>query len=451
MPFPPTPTAITCPFCRAQVTVPVRQIVDVSEEPLLKEAVLAGRLNVFRCPSCGNVGALATPFFYHDPDKELAFVFMPMQVGLQNADQQRLIGSLSNAVTSRLPPEKRKAYLLQPKQFFTQQSLAEAILAADGITPEMLAAQQAKVELLQQMLDMAEEQRPAFIQENDARLDDELFEIFTSLVASAQAGGAQDITPLVKLRDQLMEHSTVGRKIKKQQQALEAFAASPSREALLEQLILAPDAETREMLVTFGRSLLDYPFFQALTAKIEAATAAGDKDQAARLTNLRKEVQEVREKLDAATQALFEKRAALVREMITSGEPDKVARLHLTELDDVFFSVLETNLEAAQQGGQQQVFERLQRAGEAAMRAIQSTQPPEVRFINTLLALDYPDQTRQLLEANKHILSPQFINWMRRLAGDLRRREQTEAADKLDQIIQQAAQMAGPAVAVARA
>lgn len=450
MPFPQTPTAITCPFCRAQVTVPVRQIVDVSQEPFLKEAVLAGRLNVFRCPACGNVGVLATPFFYHDPDKELAFVFMPMQVGLQNADQQRLIGSLSNAVMSRLPPEKRKAYLLQPKQFFTQQSLTEAILAADGITPEMLAAQQAKVELLQHMLEMAEEQRPAFIQENDARLDDEFWGIFTSLAVSAQAGG-EDLAPLVSLRNQLVEHSTVGRKIKKQHQALEAFAANPSRESLLEQLVLAPDAETREMLVTFGRSLLDYPFFQALTARIEAATAAGDKDQAAQLTNLRKEVQEVREKLDVATRAVFEARAALLREMAISQDPTKVARQHLPELDDIFFSVLESNLDAAQQAGQQEAFERLQRAGEAAMRAIQSAQPPEVRFINVLLSLDYPDQTRQLLEANKHALAPQFINWMRRLADDLRRREQTDAADKLEKVIQQAAQMAGPAVAVAKA
>lgn len=450
MAFSPAPTNITCPFCRANITVPLRQIVDVSEEPVLKDALLAGRLNAFRCPSCGNVGALASPFFYHDPDKELAFIFLPMDVGLKNADQQRLIGSLTNAVMSKLPPEKRKAYLLQPKQFFALQNLVDAILEADGITPDMIAAQQARMDLLQTLADTPAEQLPAFIKEHDAEMDAEFFDLLNTLMATAQAGqAANDFAQLTGVRNQLLEHSTLGQKIKAQQQILQVFVANPSRETLVEQVIQAPDPETREMLVAFGRSLLDYPFFQALTSRIEAASTSGDQATAKRLVELRKEIQEIREKLDAATRAVFEARAALVREMMESEDMDKLARQHMAELDDAFFGALEAQMAAAQQAKQQVALERLQAVGAAAMRAAQSTQPPEVRFINALLSVDYPAETARLLEANKRVLSPQLLNWMRRVANDLRGRGQQDAAAHLEQVIQQAADMIGPAVVTA--
>jgi hypothetical protein len=450
MSFQPTLSQISCPFCQARVTVPIQQIVDVSETPALKNAVLAGQLNMFRCPSCGNVGALAAPFLYHDPEKELAFLFLPMEAGLKQADQQRLIGSLTKAVMSKLPPEKRKAYLLQPKEFFTLQNLIDAILNADGITPEMIAAQRAKMDLLQKLADIPTKQLPAFIQQQDALIDAEFFEMLAIVTSSAQAGrAAKEYSQLLALREALLEHSTIGQKIKQQQALLTAFTSNPSRESLLEQLINAPDVQTREMLLAFGRTLLDYPFFQAMTAKIEAANAAGDKAQADKLVALRKEIQEIREKLDAAMRAMLEERASLLRQMVETKELDKFARAHLAEFDDAFFSVLETNMAAAERAGQHEAIERLQAIGEAVTRAIQSAQPPEVRFINALLSVEYPGETAQLLEANKQNLSPQFLNWMRGVAEDLRSREQAEAADRLELVIKQAAEMISTGIAVA--
>ena len=152
MPFPPVTSSIACPFCRQPITIKVRQIVDVGEEPQLKAELLANRLNAFTCPICKNSGALATPFLYHDAAKELALLFIPMALNVKEADQQRMIGKLTTAVMNNLPPEKRKAYLLQPQQFFNLKTMVETILQADGVTPEMLKAEQAKVDLLQSML-----------------------------------------------------------------------------------------------------------------------------------------------------------------------------------------------------------------------------------------------------------------------------------------------------------
>jgi hypothetical protein len=440
MPFAPTPTPIACPFCHAQITVPLRQIVDVAEEPTLKSALLAGRLNAFTCPICHNSGALASPFLYHDPTKELAFIFLPMQLGLKDADQQRIIGQLTNSLMSRLPPEKRKGYLLTPKQFFTLQSLLDAILEADGITKEMLQAQEAKLQLLQQLLETSDSAaQEALIREHDADIDVTFLQLINAALASTQAGQpSPEVSQLMALRNKLLELTTIGKKVQVQQATLDAFQAKPDRTTLLEQLVQAKDAETRELLLTFGRPLLDYPFFQALTAKIETANAAGDKAEADRLIELRKEILSLREKLDAATKAALDQRAALLREILLSENLDEAVRAHLADLDDAFFSVLEMNLQAAEQAQQQATFDRLQAVADAVNRAIAAAQPPEVRFVNALLSLPYPDETRKLLEANRKAISPQLLDWMRGLAEDLREDGRADAADQLVKIIEQA-------------
>ncbi len=446
MPFPPTPTPITCPACRSQITVPLRQIVDVSQEPALKSALLAGRLNAFTCPVCHNSAALASPFLYHDANKELAFVFLPMQLGLRDADQQRLIGQFSKALMSQLPAERRKAYLLTPKLFFTLQSLLDAVLEADGITKEMLDAQRAKLELLQQMAETTDNAaQQALIREHTAEIDVTFFQLISAAISSAQAGQDQEgWAQLQQLRNNLLEMTPLGQKIKTQQAALEAFQAKPDRDTLLAQLIQSPDAETRELLLTFGRPLLDYPFFQALTAKIEAAA---DKAEADRLIELRREILALREKLDSAAKAVFDQRNDLLRQIMVSENLDEAVRAHFEEMDEVFFSVLETNLQAAQQSGQRATFDRLQAVAEAVNRTIAAAQPPEVRFLNALLSTPNLDETRKILEANRRALSPQLLDWMRNVAEDLHQDGRADAADQLTKIIAQAVEIAGSAAA----
>jgi len=121
---------------------------------------------------------------------------------------------------------------------------------------------------------------------------------------------------------------------------------------------------------------------------------------------------------------------------------EKAIKARLNELDDLFFEVLTQNLQAAQQSDPE-AFAQLQKIGDAAMRAIQGTQPPEVRFVNTLLQVEYPNQTRELLERNKQVLGPEFIAWMEGLAGELRQNDRAETADRLVQVIDQAKEIAG--------
>ncbi|HEY4687687.1 MAG TPA: CpXC domain-containing protein [Anaerolineae bacterium] len=447
MKFAPAPTALSCPFCRAPITVPIYRVIDALDQPELKARLLTGRLNMFTCPNCHNSGALAAPFLYHDAAKELALIFLPMETGLHNVDQQKIIGQLTQTVMNAVPPEKRKAYLLQPQQFFTLQSLLDRILQADGITPDMIRAQQARVDLLQRLLDARDDATlEAIVRQNDAQIDGQFLQLLNIALASAQADNPpQEFARLSALRNRILDLSTLGQKARSQADALEAFAATPTREKLLDQLILAPDAETREALLTIGRALLDYPFFQALTGKIDAAKAAKNTDEANRLIELRKEILALRDKLDAEAQLAVERRVTVLRELLVSENLDQAVRARASALDDLFLNILSTEMQTAQKAGDAKTYQRLQHIGNTIIRFIQEQQPPEVQFLSALLSAKYPEQTRQLFERNPPALVPEFVQWLEGVAADLREDGRGEAADHLVKAIAQARQLAGTA------
>ena len=61
MPFPAIPSQIRCPNCGTPFLVDVRTVIDVGQEPELKELFLRGELNHAECPQCHTGGLLNTP------------------------------------------------------------------------------------------------------------------------------------------------------------------------------------------------------------------------------------------------------------------------------------------------------------------------------------------------------------------------------------------------------
>ncbi len=85
----PMPTTISCPACRQQFNAFLERILDVGRDPTAKERLLSGRVNLVTCPHCGYQGVIATPLFYHDPSKPLAIVYVPMELGLPQAEREK--------------------------------------------------------------------------------------------------------------------------------------------------------------------------------------------------------------------------------------------------------------------------------------------------------------------------------------------------------------------------
>jgi len=405
---------------------PLIQVVDVGREPALKAALLSGRLT-----------NLAAPFIYHDPAKQLALILMPMELNLSEIEQQRVIGQLTQIVMRSLPEDAPRAYLLQPRLFFSLQSLIEAILEADGVTPEMLRAQQERVDLLRDLVRLLGDEASLRerARENDAKIDATFFEILTaSLEANLASGRAQAAQQLSQLNKILLEETTYGRALAKRAAAIEAFRKSPSRETLLDQLIAVEDTETRQTLITLGRQLLDYAFFQLLTKRIDAADEAGKQQ----LIALRKEIQEIRDKIDAASRAFLESKLKLIEEIAASNNPIETARKHVDELDDALLSVLQANLHDAERAGDKEAVAALERVEQAVMQAIAERQPPEVQMVNMLLAAKYPEETEKLLNEWKDTVDDRLISVLAQFADQLAQQDRTDLSAKLTKVMVQA-------------
>ena len=405
---------------------PLIQVVDVGREPALKAALLSGRLT-----------NLAAPFIYHDPAKQLALILMPMELNLSEIEQQRVIGQLTQIVMRSLPEDAPRAYLLQPRLFFSLQSLIEAILEADGVTPEMLRAQQERVDLLRDLVRLLGDEASLRerARENNAKIDATFFEILTaSLEANLASGRAQAAQQLSQLNKILLEETTYGRALAKRAAAIEAFRKSPSRETLLDQLIAVEDTETRQTLITLGRQLLDYAFFQLLTKRIDAADEAGKQQ----LIALRKEIQEIRDKIDAASRAFLESKLKLIEEIAASNNPIETARKHVDELDDALLSVLQANLQDAERAGDKEAVAALERVEQAVMQAIAERQPPEVQMVNMLLAAKYPEETEKLLNEWKDTVDDRLISVLAQFADQLAQQDRTDLSAKLTKVMVQA-------------
>jgi hypothetical protein len=428
-------TSINCPNCRTPFTAPVQQVIDVQSDPDARSHLLSGQLNAIICPHCGFQGVLNTPFLYHDADLELALVYMPMELGMSDMERQQAIGDLTNRLMQQLPAEARKGYLLQPRAFFTVESLVDAMLEVDEATRELVETQQRVFELIEKLRELDPEDNLAvaeFVGTNDDEIDETFFRLLDVMISVAEnQGQAPDVLRLTQHRDSLLEKSTVGRRLKAQRAAIETLASNPTRDTLIEQLIATEDETVRQALVTVGRQLLDYAFFQSLTARIDAAATAGDEDTKARLVALRKEVQEIRDRVDSMAMAVLDERAGLLRNLILEDDPQQMLIEHVMEIDDAFLGVLASNIQQAEREGRQDLVKRFRNIGDIAIQLLNELAPPEFRLVNQIAAAENDDQVRQLLEQERERLDESFLELVEQAAKDLEQTERLERAGRL--------------------
>ncbi|MEA4930261.1 MAG: CpXC domain-containing protein, partial [Anaerolineaceae bacterium] len=317
-------TSVPCPKCRQPITLDLTRLFDTNTDPEAKQKLLSGSANYFQCQFCGAQGVYPTPIVYHDPEKELLLTFFPPDLNTPVNEQERVIGPMIKKAMDDLPPEKRKSYLFRPQTMLTQQRLFETILAADGITPEMIKSQQEKLQLLQQLIGASAEGLPEMIHQNDERIDDEVFMLLSRLAqASAAAGDRQSLVALDALQKALIEHSTYGKaaalEAAETQEAVhdvqELSKQGITRENLLDLLIKNGESEIRlTTIASMARGGLDYTFFQLLSDKIE--TSSGD--EKTRLESLRERLLTITQAVDEAMKAQLEDARQLVNDLLAA-------------------------------------------------------------------------------------------------------------------------------------
>jgi len=428
---------VQCPVCNAQFTAPVESIIDVGRDPQLKAQFLQGNVNIAQCPQCGTQAPMTAPLLYHDPAHELSLVLMPNELNLHHDDQQKIIGDLTNTLMNSLPPEQRKGYLLTPKTFFTTQSLVNTILEAEGITPEMMERQKEKARLINEFLQATDEESLRnLVKEHDAQLDYEFFQILTASAQAAQAEGQTEMAQaLFGLRAMLANLSSQGQAAVAEVDAALGLGETITREELLDRLQAAESDEEFEALVATGRPLLDYAFFQNLTAQIEATSEVED---ASKLKTLRTRILDTTAKQDEETQARMQHAGELLKSLLQAEDPEAFAREHLNEIDDAFFVILSANMQHAEAENRTEVVEALQQLANMIIGLLEERLPPEVRLVNQLMNAPYPDGTKQLLEAQREILNPELMAALDQLITELEQVGNTDVADHVKQVKTQA-------------
>jgi len=405
-------TRVSCPNCRQPITADIEQLFDVNQDPTAKQRLLSGAFNLLECPFCGYKGNLASPVVYHDPDKELLLTFVPVELGLPQNDQERLIGSLINQVINNLPQEKRKAYLLQPQATLTMQGLLERVLESDGITRDMIQAQQQRLNLIQRLIGIKDQSTLAEIaQQEDAMIDAEFFGILNRLGEAAMMSGDQESARrLSDLQKNLMPLTTFGKEMQAQSKEVEAAIADLraagqglTREKMLDLVIDAPNEVRLSALVSLARPIMDYSFFQMLSERIDRARGDGR----ARLVELRTELLEMTQEIDQQIDAHIKQIRQLIEAILQSENIAQAMEQNLAAVDEYFMAEVSRMLDEARKNGDLEKSSKLQMIANVVQQA--SANPPEVELVEQYLETSDDQARRDFLMNHEDEITDQFL------------------------------------------
>ena len=414
-------TQIACPNCRQMIAANIEQLFDVTQDPQAKQRLLGGVSNMARCPHCGFQGRLATPIIYHDNEKELLLTFFPPELGVPLNEQEKIIGPLIKKITDDLPPEKRKGYLLSPSPNLTYESMIKVILGKDGVTPEMLKAQQDRVNIVEKLIQASSEDvRSELIKQNSALFDEQFFALFSRLAQGAMQSGQDTIgKQLADVQRQLLDETEFGRGLKESvgeletaQKSLQEAGQSLTREKLLEFVVASPNDARLRGYATIARQGMDYQFFQLLTEKIDKASG----DEKTRLETMREKLLDYTNEMDKQIEARYKQAQEFVESLLAQDDIVKAVRDNIDGFTQDSVDLVNQMLRQASEKNDYTRMGKLQKMVEV-LREVST--PPEVAFVEQLL--DAPDEAslEQMLEANKAMINDQFMQAVIGLVGQV--------------------------------
>jgi hypothetical protein len=429
-------TRINCPNCRQPIVADVEQLFDVAADPAVKQKFLSGAINQIQCPNCGYTGNLATPVVYHDPDKELLLTFVPGELGLPRNEQERLVGSLINQVVNKLPPEKRKAYLLRPQSSLTLQNLVEQVLQAEGITREMIQGQQQRLNLMQRLMSVSEDARAELVKQEDQLIDAQFFGMLNQLVEAAVVNGdQQSARQLANFQQSLLPITSFGRRLQEETKEIESAMASLrdlgsnlTRENLLD-LVINASTDTRvRALVSLARPGMDYQFFQLLSDRIDRARGDGR----TRLIKLRETLLELTREIDQQVEQRRKQARDHIDQILQAPNVKEAISQNLHLVDEFFMGELNAALQSARQEGD---LSKIGKLNEAIQVIQQESEPPaEVAFIEDLVEAPDDNTRRQIIEANRDKITQELIDALTGIVGQVEAAEDKELSERVKSV-----------------
>ena len=426
-------TTTKCPRCRQPIAADVEQLFDLNADPKAKQRFLSGNFNLVHCQNCGYEGSLATPLVYHDADKELLLTYFPPELGMPVNEQEKMVGPMINQVLNRLPPEKRKAYLLRPQTMLTQQQMIERVLESDGITKDMLQAQQQRLNLLQRLFSTAPEGRAEIIAQEESLIDESFFSMLSRLIEASMAQGDQQSgRALAELQKELLSNTKVGQTLAAQaaeaeeavKELQEASKKGLTRESLLDMIVNASSEIRLTTLVSMARSGLDYNFFQILSERIDAAEG----DEKEKLTELREKLLEMVQEIDQTMQKQTAQARQVLESLLKAKDIPAAIQENSDLISEVFIDALRSELQAATQKNDTDRLNKLQQVVETIQKM--SMPQADIALVQELIGATSDEDRQKILEEHADQVTPELLQMMSGLATQTEGQDQSAEMQK---------------------
>lgn len=414
-------TQVTCPQCGTPHVAEIYQVVDAKKNPVLKQRLLSGQLNVDVCPACGFAGQMATILLFHDPDHELFMVHVPPQMNLNEMQREQAIGQLTRQVMDQMPPEERRAYMFQPQLVLNMQTFLEKVLETEGITKEMIERQKKQSELLTTLIRTSDKDViNHLVKERVNEIDETFFAMLQSFIDQvSQMNDEKQLVKLVNLRAKLMVETPAGRRLEQQQIAMhklnrEAKAQGGLSPALLLAHIVANLGEQTivDALVAAGQPAINYEFFSLMTDEIEKQTAQGETAAAKQLTELRDTLVAFQEKQRAESEQIVKESMQLLEKIMQAPDKAKALQENAERIDDAFMYVFSVRRDRAAQEGLEAELRALNEIESVLMQLAETQMPPQVQLLNQLMRANTTEAQEQLLEQYKPLLNQELLTFI---------------------------------------
>jgi hypothetical protein len=430
-------TQITCPACQTPYAADVHQIVDVGQNPELKEALISGYLNAAQCPSCGTVTQISGPILYHDPEHELFMMHVPVEMAMSSPDQEQLIGKMIQQAMDSLPPSERRGYMFQPQMILSMQTFMEKVFETEGITPEMLARQRDQSELIQKMIPADKNTLIQLIRDEKELIDETFFAMLRAMKEAAD--GSEDEATSLKLTNiqaRLYRETDVGRRLERQQSAIRDFSQEARKaDGLTPDLLLKHVLANREdesvvvALIMSGQNVFNYQFFLLLSERIEKRQKAGI--DVSDLLSLRENLLGIQQEMEKRSKEELEKAQKTLLVILESSDKVSAVKDNLAAIDDTVLYVLSATIQQAEQQGDSDRAVALREVQAIIANEVEQQAPPEIRMVNRLVRAQDLEEQQKILDENSELIRPELVQVLNLLVEDAQNRGQEELAERL--------------------
>ncbi len=125
---------IRCPKCRQEQDAELFDSVNVTEEPALREALMANQLNAVTCSACEFIFQIHKPLLYHDAKRKFMIYWLPVPAGAEEAGERQFA-----AMLLQLAAQQPEGVALPPVHLvFSRTDLIERIFLLEAKLDERL-------------------------------------------------------------------------------------------------------------------------------------------------------------------------------------------------------------------------------------------------------------------------------------------------------------------------